>query len=232
MPEVSVDSNSILQAKKLCLSAEKEMKDTISLLNKGVSSVLAGWKDQKAKEFEGIVNRCIVSLKQPLDDLHRFYTYLQRLGKTLEEYNNISFSNIGDSNCNVNSSLTMNSSHSLNIEACNNALARDGNKMQMVDISNIDIDDSSDDDFWSHHGRSEIEWQAGVSEYLNMMQSYSNGMSIEQCYEDYPNTAAMFFGRDAIQLSSCDGAFVVSNGRHRIAMAQRLGISFLPAIVY
>ena len=102
MPEVSVDSNSILQAKKLCLSAEKEMKGTISLLNKGVSSVSVGWKDQKAKEFESIVNQCIASLKQPLDDLHRCDTYLQRLGKALEEYDSISFS--GTSNKTDNSS--------------------------------------------------------------------------------------------------------------------------------
>ena len=71
MPEVSVDSSLILQAKKLCVNAEKEMKGTITLLNKGMNSISAGWKDQKAKEFEDIVNQCIASLKQPLDDLHR-----------------------------------------------------------------------------------------------------------------------------------------------------------------
>lgn len=232
MAEVSVDSSLIMEAKKLCLSAEKEISNTISLLNKGFSSCSEGWKDQKAKEFESTVNQCISSLKHPLKELRRCDVYLQQLANVLEEYESIGFSNTGNTNCNSNSSPNSNLSTSLNIEACNNAFARDGRRMQMVDISNINVDGSSDEHFWLHHGRSEAEWQAGMSEYVSMMQSYSNGMSIEQCYEEYPNTAGMVFGRDTIQLSDCDGTLAVSNGRHRIVMAQRLGISHLPAIVY
>ena len=92
MSEVSVDLSVVIGAKKLCLNAEKEMKNAVSLLSNCMGSVLESWKDQKAKEFESIVNQCIVSLRQPLNDLHRCTIYLQRLGKALEEYDSISFS--------------------------------------------------------------------------------------------------------------------------------------------
>ena len=233
MSEVSVDSSLILQAKKLCYSAQIEMQDAIDLLIKGMNSVSTGWKDQKAKEFKDIVHQCISSLKQPLDDLHRCDSYLQRLVQALKEYEDIKFSNIGSNDSVSESNTNVTTPVSLNLNDCNEALSRDGRGMQMVDISCIQVDGVSDSHFWSHHGRSESEWQAGMSEYTNMMQSFSNGMSIEQCYETYPATAGMVFGAQPVQLSDDgNGGLAITNGRHRVAMAQRLGITHLPAIVY
>ena len=121
----------------------------------------------------------------------------------------------------------------LNLCACNNALIRDGRGMQMIDISHIQVEGISDDHFWTHHGRSEAEWEKGMHEFTDMMQNFSEGMSIEQCYETYPGAAGMVFGSQTIQLSNnLEGELVITNGRHRIAMAQKLGITHLPAIVY
>lgn len=233
MSEAYVDLSLIPKIKKLCVSAENEMRSTITLLNKVMNSISAGWKDQKAKEFEGIVNQCITSLKNPLNDLHRCDSYLQRLVQALKEYEDIKFSNIGSNDSVSESNTNGTTPVSLNLNDCNEALSRDGRGMQMVDISCIQVDGVSDSHFWSHHGRSESEWQAGMSEYTNMMQSFSNGMSIEQCYETYPATAGMVFGAQPVQLSDDgNGGLAITNGRHRVAMAQRLGITHLPAIVY
>ncbi len=92
MSEAYVDLSLIPKIKNLCVSAEKEMEDTITLLKKEMNAVSAGWKDQKAKEFEGIVNQCITSLKNPLNDLHRCDLYLQRIEKALKDYLAISLS--------------------------------------------------------------------------------------------------------------------------------------------
>ena len=103
----------------------------------------------------------------------------------------------------------------------------------MIDVSHIQVEGISDERFWTHHGRSEAEWEKGMREFTNMMQSFSNGMSIEQCYELYPGAAGMVFGAQPIQLSNnLEGELAITNGRHRIAMAQRLDITHLPAIVY
>lgn len=92
MPEVSVDAGALKKAKKLCTDAEEEIKNTLSSLNSKVSSLLSEWDDQKAKEFEKIVFECLVSLKQPLNDLQKCDLYLSRLASLVAEYENVSFS--------------------------------------------------------------------------------------------------------------------------------------------
>lgn len=136
-------------------------------------------------------------------------------------------------NKNIEVSSFSNSFSSINIEACNDALTRDDTKMQMVNISNIAIEGSSNESFWTNHGGNENGYQKVMTEYVNMMQSYSNGMSLEQCWENYPDAANAFFGRkDPIRLDDSYGTLTVSNGRHRIIMAQQLGITHLPAKVF
>jgi len=232
MPNVSVESRAITEAQRLCAHAEKEINGTITLLKRESSSVFAEWKDQKAKEFEEILQQCIVSLQQPLQDLQRCDTYLVRLSQALDEYEAIHFTGGGRGNDHSEPASPASPSASFSLDACNQALARDGRNMQMVDISGIEVDGLSEDSFWSHNGISEGEWQACMSQYESMMQSYAGGMSIDQCYDEYPQTAAAIFGRDPIRLSECNGSLAISGGRHRVAMAQRLGITHLPAIVY
>lgn len=146
---------------------------------------------------------------------------------------NFTSNTLSSKNKNIEVSSFSNSISSLNIEACNEALTRDETKMQMVNISNIAIEGSSNESFWTNHGGNENGYQKVMAEYVNMMQNYSNGMSLEQCWEKYPDAANAFFGRkDPIRLDNSYGTLTVSNGRHRIAMAQKLGIKYLPAKVF
>lgn len=104
MSEVSVDLKAIGEAKKSCLSAEREMKNTINLLTRSASEVTSGWKDQKVKEFEGIVNQCVASLKKPADELKRCDAFLSKLSEALQEYESIHFSGSGG-NTNTSSDI-------------------------------------------------------------------------------------------------------------------------------
>lgn len=145
------------------------------------------------------------------------------------------FTSYTQSSKNKNSEVKLfsNSFSSINIEACNEALTRDETKMQMIDISNITVEGSSNESFWTNHGGNEDGYKKVMTEYVNMMQSYSNGMSLEQCWENYPDAAYAFFGRkDPVRLDNSYGTLTVSNGRHRIIMAQQLGITHLPAKVF
>ena len=239
MAIVSVQTNALIKTRKLCNSAEKELKETISTLGKIITAATNEWSDKKSKEFESVVSQCMNALKMPLEELHRCDAFLEQLRGAIEEYEGIhfgssgtSFSSGGSMMTNVSSSegTRITNSSALDLHACDDALSRDGRQMQMVDISSIPVE-GVDEYFWSHHSRSEEEWRNGMSEYENMMRSYSSGMSIDRCYDTYPHAAAMFFGRDPIRLCNVNGSVEVENGRHRIAMAQRMGITHLPAII-
>ena len=104
-------------------------------------------------------------------------------------------SNSSNSNSNGNSI-------SFNIDACNSALQRDGLKAQMFDVSNIPINDVNVEGFWNHHTHyDESTYFSAMSDYASMMNEYASGMSIDQCYERYPSTASLIFGRDTIRIS-------------------------------
>lgn len=140
----------------------------------------------------------------------------------------------------------------LDIDSCNRALEYVGRgNLKMVDISSIQIQDSLDENFWSFHGYSENSWRGGMNDYLSMMKDIVNGILASEkisdtaeaylarqnvkskCQEDYNAVWHMIFGEQPIQLSKNEeGKLIITNGRHRIAMAQKLGISYLPAILY
>ncbi len=233
MSEAYVDLSLIPKIKNLCVSAEKEMEDTITLLKKEMNAISSGWKDQKAKEFENVVKQCISSLKHPLGELHRCDVYLQRLAKALEEYDNIRFSNEESSSRYSVTSANSNLSTPLNIDGCNQALLRDGRSEQMIDISGAVVEGLALEEFWNHHTRyTEETYYDAMSNYSAMMTDYANGRNPEELRSCYPDTYNLIFGRDTIRISNTNGRWFITGGRHRIAMAQRLGISHLPAIVY
>ena len=238
MSEVEVNSESISKLIKLCAASQSELEKTTTSLQKQYKELGANWKDNKYKEFGEIIDKCCSVLQQPLSGLKQCVNFLQQLFIIISEYDNIHFSN-RSSDSDTSSSILGDdiqeiiqpSSQSFDIGACNNALAQYGN-MQMVDISGIDMSaDLSDGLFWRHHDCTEESWERVMSEYNAMMHDFSNGMSLDACYDRYPSTADVIF-RDPIVLSNNNGWVLVIGGRHRIAMAQRLGITHLPAIVY
>ena len=260
--EISVGIEAIYSARHLCETADNELSITISKLDKTLSTVSAKWSDRKGREFLGIVKDCEKVLKKPLDELKRCQTYLQELAYAIAEYESVDLSggrnrqgdqasfgsgshSGGDSDGTESAqgngsdengqavSNDMSHSGSVDVDGCNNALERDGLSVRMVDISSVEVDGVNEPEFWSHHGESEEGWRERMSEYSSMMNDYANGMSIDECYDRYPNTAGVAFGRDPIRITNgVNGNLVASGGRHRIAMAQRLGIRYLPATVY
>ena len=232
MGNVDVNSAALSKTIALCSAAKGELKRTAADIKSKYVALGANWKDKKYKEFGEIIEGCCNSLNMPITELERCEAFLERLLNAAIEYEGISL--VGGGGANSYQTQTEQApTGAFSVDACNNALAREGSNMRMVDISGIDMSaDQADGSFWSHHGRSEGEWQQSMGDYNSMMRDFSNGMSVDQCYDRYPAVANMVFGRQPISLCNDNGNLSVENGRHRIAMAQRLGIRYLPAIVY
>ena len=92
MADVSVSLNSVIEAKKHCGNAQKTMQDAVAYLKKELITALEGWKDERSKEFEAIVNQCMTALKQPMAELKKCDVFLAQLGKIIADYESISFS--------------------------------------------------------------------------------------------------------------------------------------------
>ena len=106
-----------------------------------------------------------------------------------------------------------------------------GIALQMFDISNVKIDIDDDEDFWMHHGRSVNEWQDGMENVGEMLYELGNGVSLPECQGKYPKAYNILFGYDPIRLSVFNGVIDVSGGRHRIKMAQMIGVKYLPVVL-
>lgn len=99
MSEISVELGAVAGAIKQCQVAQRDLKAEATKMLQQYNSLGSGWSDDKYRELGKIVHQCASALKRPLSELQRCEVYLQKIQKTISEYNDIHFAS--DSNAGV-----------------------------------------------------------------------------------------------------------------------------------
>jgi len=107
---------------------------------------------------------------------------------------------------------------------------------QIQPIGDVDVGDL-EDNFWNSSGkgggtRNESAWEQNMQNYPEILNRINQGQSLEEIRNDEtlrPTCNTLFNDNDPIRLDTSDPDNIrVPYGRHRIAMAQRLGFTHLP----
>jgi len=115
----------------------------------------------------------------------------------------------------------------------NERLEGEGYGLDRIDHINLG---ELEDDFWENSGkgggvRNENTWAENMGNYPEILDRLNQGESLDEIWQDerLNPTCNTLFGRNPITLDTSDpNNVVVTDGRHRIAMAQMLGYTHLP----
>lgn len=86
MAGVSVEVSAVAGAISLCQRTISEFQKTANSMNSKCQAASSSWKDDKYRQFEGVVQDCTKALNAPVKELEDCIVSLTNLKKAIEEY--------------------------------------------------------------------------------------------------------------------------------------------------
>ena len=119
------------------------------------------------------------------------------------------------------------------VNEINNKLERKGYKLERIDDIKLN---GLEDNFWQNSGkggggRNEETWKQVMQPYPEILNRLKQGQSLDDIWDDdrlKPTCSTLFNDRQRLRIDRSDPKNMVIDGRHRIAMGQKLGFTHLP----